>query len=75
VEAILKEMELETVPRLLALNKWDSLDEERKAWVLSRYPEGIAISARDRRACRPLVEAILDALGWEKELANTVESG
>ena len=75
VDAILKEMELERLPRLLALNKWDSIDQARKAWVLGRYPEGVAVSARNRATCEPLVEAILQALGWEKDVAKELERG
>ncbi len=70
VESILKEMELETIPRLLALNKWDTLDDERKAWVLNRYPEGIPMSARIRGTLEPLVSEIIRRVDWEKGLAK-----
>lgn len=72
VDAILKDMELETVPRLLALNKWDTLDEERKEWVLNRYPEGLPISARIRSSLEPLAEEIIRRVDWEKGLAKPV---
>ena len=75
VEAILKEMELETVPRLLALNKWDNLDEDRKDWAVSRYPEGIPISARNRETLEPLVAEIVRRLDWEKGVARSGQSG
>jgi GTP-binding protein HflX len=75
VEAILKEMELETVPRLLALNKWDTLDEDRKEWAVSRYPEGIPISARNRETLEPLVAEIVRRLDWEKGVARSGQSG
>ena len=75
VEAILKEMELETVPRLLALNKWDRLDGDRKDWVLNRYPEGIPISARSRETLEPLVAEIVRRVDWEKGVARSGQSG
>ncbi|MFZ5427840.1 MAG: GTPase HflX [Thermodesulfobacteriota bacterium] len=75
VESILKEMELETIPRLLALNKWDTLDDERRAWVLNRYPEGIPMSARSRATLEPLVSEIIRRVDWEKGLAKPGESG
>nr|WP_279343247.1 GTPase HflX [Fundidesulfovibrio terrae] len=74
VESILREMELDTVPRLLALNKWDSLDQEREFWVLSRYPEGIPISARSRETLEPLVSEIIRRVDWEKGVAKSGES-
>ena len=68
VEGILKEMELDQVPRILALNKWDTLDEDGRTWVLSRYPEGVPMSARNRQSLEPLVNEILSRLKWEKDL-------
>jgi GTP-binding protein HflX len=74
VDAILKEMELETVPRLLALNKWDTLDDDREFWVLNRYPEGIPISARSRETLEPLVSEIIRRVDWEKGVAKSGDS-
>jgi GTP-binding protein HflX len=71
VDAILKDMELETVPRLLALNKWDTLDAGRRAWALGRYPEGIPISAKNRETLEPLVLEIVRCVDWEKGVAKS----
>ena len=75
VDAILKDMELDTVPRLLALNKWDTLDQDRKDWVLGRYVEGIPISAKDRTTLEPLVAEIVRRMDWGKGVAKAGESG
>ncbi|GFK92913.1 GTPase HflX [Fundidesulfovibrio magnetotacticus] len=64
VESILAEMELDRIPRLLALNKWDAMDDEQRAWAAQRYPEGIPLSARDRATLEPLVTAIVARVDW-----------
>ncbi len=80
VDGILREMELESIPRLLALNKWDTLDEERKQWARQRYPDAIPISAISRAGLEPLVLAMVDAVIWnghfpEKVLAKGALQG
>ena len=80
VEEILREMDLGAIPRLLALNKWDTLDADRKVWVASRYPEGVPISAKSREGLDPLVRQIVSRVDWDKgfgykRIANAQESG
>jgi len=45
VEGILEEMHLQDKPRLLALNKWDLVDEERCRVIGNIFPLGLPISA------------------------------
>ncbi|NJB69231.1 GTP-binding protein HflX [Desulfobaculum xiamenense] len=68
VEDILREMDLHEIPRIMVLNKWDSLDDEQRMLVGNIYPEGIPASAIDRPSLRPLVTAILTAAfpGWHE---------
>ncbi len=62
VERILTDMELSEIPRLLALNKWDTLDEDGRRSMRETYAEGIPLSARARASLEPLVRAVLDTL-------------
>jgi GTP-binding protein HflX len=64
VRAILADMELDAIPSLLVLNKWDRLDEEARETMRNVYPEGIPASAIDRASLEPVVEAILAAIPW-----------
>lgn len=68
VEEILREMDLSNIPRILVLNKWDSLDDEQKILVSNLYPDGITGSAKDRPTLRPLVSAVLVKAfpGWHE---------
>jgi GTP-binding protein HflX len=59
---ILEDMELLELPRVLALNKWDRLDEDERERMRNIYPEGIPLSAVTRSSLEPLVEAILARL-------------
>ncbi|MGE4291798.1 MAG: GTPase HflX [Desulfovibrio sp.] len=59
---ILEEMELAELPRVLALNKWDRLDEDERERMRNIYPEGVPISAVTRASLEPLVQAILEHL-------------
>ncbi|MDE7064459.1 MAG: hypothetical protein K2O70_03190, partial [Desulfovibrionaceae bacterium] len=45
VEGILADMELDAVPRLLILNKWDRLDAEQRALLLETWPEALPVAA------------------------------
>ncbi|WP_237559958.1 GTPase HflX [Desulfohalovibrio reitneri] len=59
VENILADMDLATVPRVLALNKWDLLGDEDKALVKNALGWGIPIFAKRRDTLEELVEEIL----------------
>ncbi len=58
VEDILRDMELHEIPRLLVLNKWDTVDEAGRELVANMYPEAIAATAVDKGTLRVLVDAI-----------------
>ena len=75
VEAILKEMELDNGAQASGPQQMDSLDDDRKEWALSRYPEGIPISARNRKTLEPLVDTIVRRVDWEKGLARSGQNG
>lgn len=45
VEGILADMELDAVPRLLILNKWDRLDAGQRALLGEAYPEALPVAA------------------------------
>ena len=62
VDAILQDMGLEDIPRLLALNKWDTLDPEARQRVLNIFPHGLPTTALDKGGLEDLVQAILKRL-------------
>ncbi len=62
VESILREMELDARPRVLALNKWETLDEGQREVMHRLYPAAIPISALKRDTLTPLVAGILGLL-------------
>jgi GTP-binding protein HflX len=62
VENILSDMGLGSIPRLLALNKWDSLDKTEQGRVQNLFPDGLPTRARDKTGVKDLVEAILKRL-------------
>ena len=68
VRAILADMELDRIPSILVLNKWDKLDEEGRAVMRNVYPEGIPAVAVDRPTLEPVVRAILENIPWEKQV-------
>lgn len=68
VRAILAEMDLDSIPSILALNKWDRLDGEGRETMHNVFPEGIPAVAVDRPSLEPLVDAILDNLPWDKSV-------
>jgi GTP-binding protein HflX len=45
VVQILEEMDLHETPRLLVLNKWDTLEPEAAEALRERFPEAVAVSA------------------------------
>ena len=66
VRAILEEMELDEIPSLLVLNKWDKLDAEGRAAMKNVYPDGIPAVAVKRGSLEPTVDAILGGLPWDR---------
>ena len=62
VEKIVSDMEMNEVPIILVLNKWDRISEDQREMMQNYYPQGIPASALDRKSLRPLVELILENL-------------
>ncbi|OGR38329.1 MAG: GTPase HflX [Desulfovibrionales bacterium GWA2_65_9] len=62
VESILSEMDLGDTPRLLALNKWELLNDDEREIMQRLYPTGIPVTALARKGLIPLVAAILGRL-------------
>ncbi len=68
VDAILSEMDMYETPRLLILNKWDTLDPETAAGLRSAWPQGIAVSARSGTGLSTLSRAVVEHVDWERTL-------
>nr|WP_247648505.1 GTPase HflX [Pseudodesulfovibrio sp. zrk46] len=64
VRVILAEMDLDDIPSILVLNKWDKLDEEGRDAMRNIYPEGIPAVAVKRSTLEPVVESILSKVDW-----------
>ena len=58
VEDVLDEIGAGERPRLLALNKVDLLDDERRRELAFRFPDAVQVSAADGRGARRSAEAI-----------------
>ena len=67
VRSILHDMELDDIPSILVLNKWDKLDAEGRETMQNVYPEGIPAVAVKRPTLEPVVETILSSIPWEKQ--------
>lgn len=59
VEEILRDLGLDTIPRILVMNKWDRMEEKAGRELLSRFPGAIPVSALSREGLNPLVTEIL----------------
>lgn len=59
---ILQELNLEQIPRLLVLNKWDKTDPKRKTRLLNLYPEAMPLTATDSQTLIPLTRKIMNRL-------------
>jgi GTPase len=62
VEAILQDLGLADVPIILALNKWDRLDQEAREQLAARFPGHVPVSATTRENLDELVRRIQAAL-------------
>lgn len=59
VGEILREMELDGAPSLLALNKWEATPPEVRDGLINAYPQAIPLTALKKDSLAPLVAAIL----------------
>ncbi|WP_418735105.1 GTPase HflX [Desulfovibrio sp.] len=62
VETILEELELEHMPRILLLNKWDLLDVPARAELADAFPHAIPVSARTGDGLKRLLEVLENML-------------
>lgn len=58
VDAILRELSIDTIPRILALNKMDLVDEATRQTLAFIYPDAVCIQALERSSLVALVERI-----------------
>ena len=58
VETILAEMELDRVPRLLVLNKWDQLAAPARAELADAFPLALPVSAKSGDGLNSLLEQL-----------------
>lgn len=62
VETILEELELQHMPRILLLNKWDLLDVPARAGLADAFPHAIPVSARTGDGLKRLLEVLENML-------------
>jgi GTPase len=62
VREVLGEIGAAEIPEVLALNKWDLLDELQRARVLRRHPDGTPVSALTGEGVDALRERVAEAL-------------
>ncbi len=74
VNEILHDMELEDIPVVLALNKWDVASASAREIILERYPNAIPVSALSREGLRPLVQYIVDRVLWREHVEGIADS-
>ena len=62
VETILEELELQHMPRILLLNKWDLLDVPARAELADAFPHAIPVSARTGDGLKRLLDVLENML-------------
>ncbi|PKN40719.1 MAG: GTPase HflX [Deltaproteobacteria bacterium HGW-Deltaproteobacteria-18] len=62
VESILRDLSIDGIPRILALNKTDRISEETRQTLSFVYPDAVFISALERPTLAPLVDRIKSLL-------------
>ncbi len=62
VESILRDLSIDTIPRILALNKVDQISDETRQTLTQLYPDAVFISAIHRPSLASLVERIKSLL-------------
>ena len=62
VETILEELELQHMPRILLLTKWDLLDVPARAELADAFPHAIPVSARTGDGLKRLLEVLENML-------------
>jgi len=70
VETILRDLGVEAIPRILALNKADLLTAEARTEVAREHPASLFLSAARREGLPELLEAVDDALAARQPGGN-----
>ncbi len=73
VQEILRALELDAIPCLLVLNKWDSVDPETAENLKTAYPEAMTISALTGEGLPELSAEIARRIDWEAGGENAGE--
>ncbi len=68
VDGVLKELGAEFRPKLVALNKMDLLNEQRRSRVLDMFPGCHLVSAAQKKGLKELVSSICGMLAIHEEL-------
>jgi GTP-binding protein HflX len=62
VREVLGEIGAAAIPEVLALNKWDLLDEAQRSRIVRRHPEGVPVSARTGEGADSVLERVAETL-------------
>ncbi len=62
VRDVLAEIGAGTIPEVLALNKWDLVDEDERSRIVRRHPEGVPVSALTGDGVEALLQRVADVL-------------
>ena len=65
VQEILRGLNLQDIPCLLVLNKWDTVDAQTAAALREAYPEALAVSALSGQGLANLSEEIARRIDWD----------
>jgi GTP-binding protein HflX len=67
-EAVLEELDLAEIPRVLVFNKVDALDLIERRLLQKKHPDSILVSAIDRESTRPLLSRLAGELAerWDQ---------
>lgn len=74
VEDILIEMGMHETPRLLILNKWDTVPADLATTLLLEHPEAIPVAAVERKGLGDVAAAIASRIDWEHALRQGGEA-
>ena len=72
VQEILRGLELQNIPCLLVLNKWDTVDEDTADRLRAAYPEALTVSALSGQGLPALSEEIARRIDWEVSYISEV---
>jgi len=68
VDAILEDLDLHQIPRLLVLNKWDTLDAEACFTLPNAFPDAVPLAAATGSGLDTLAQRIIASIDWERSV-------